>query len=1402
MALGSGSRVFGVLASVAVVASSIGCDSKGSRLRSASPPVISDDVHNRGTPGFYWLPPLAPITAYGGTFKPGLSPVVSVDALPLDPARPPVARFTTSSGTGGATIQADSVSHYGVSWDTKLSALDPSVTYRIRVALENFELGFADLDVVASGSELKNVATGEFVPLLDGRTLPIKFRIEPAALLCVGVYCKPLDQCHVAGTCDPFNGLCSNPEKPNDTACDDGNACTQTDACQGGACMGANPVACTALDQCHDAGTCEPATGFCSNPNKPENTACNDGSACTQVDVCRAGLCMGTNPITCTALDQCHDAGACDPSTGQCSQPAKPDGFTCSDGNACSQTDTCVAGACVGANPVTCTALDQCHDAGACDPSTGQCSQPAKPDGFACSDGNACTRTDTCITGACVGADAVTCAPTNECWTEGTCNPATGTCSNVPKPTGTPCSDHDACTDGDSCSAGTCVSGNALNCDDEKACTADACDPSRGCVHFPSLACSNLPDDVIITAASIQNSPLHANQRIDVDLSLQSPFIRSNWVGEFFLLPERTADNVDAELPLFPLGAWTFATVTGSGDFTIQLAIPPDVPPGVYTLMGHQYPDGAYADASWNATTYTVQADAAKPLVDVTGVWPTQKALLLDAASTVSDVLVRAPTPFMATFSVVARNADAAGVPARAWLMTPGGRVPLVLWDRAQTRYVDALTLPALHANVPTSHLVELGIAESVAAGLRGSLPDPYPTTVVIEVNEGAGSVAEDACSASAIGTARCRHALETPAIASAPNVLLSPSSVARQAVHTMLTSSATPDPLSYRGSYHLGAENEYVGASMTLSGGADLTQQGYAADTGADLNVKFWGNEFTLASAQLDASAPLGGNADISYSIVLMNEVKVPDPIAPAPSVATGTISESYESLGHVLYTDTFVIVVVPVTIHAGVNFGAGITGSASAQGAPGNTDVDLGLSVSAHPYANVGAYVSASPGGEFAGVSLIDLTLALKMLYPTMHGNTTAQAKVARSPFGYPLQIAGSLDEQLTYDFTFLEGDLAIAVHYPTVKMCKKLGIPYPCSLPRWGTADFTLASWPGITVGNTTLASGSTSSYTLALPPCQPTVTCAGHCGTLFDGCDVVECGNTCSGYDSCGGGGTSNVCGCTPAQPCDGVSCGSRDDANCGPITCGCGPYETCGDAGRTGICGCTPIPENCFGKCGIVTDNCGTQINCGACTEVGVIPDGAWCPGGSDLISIHMDDEDSDNSNRSSGWTGALGVDNNTTWEFCRVPGEQFGNLPQLGGDDFYAVLKLSASCPRGSVEFTRYFDNEDHDNANWASSDIAPNVSTSSGTLLKFCLFSPGTGTMNEFPPIPGLMYGVFAPPGISDAFVIMRGTRYVDDEDTNNANRFTCEWATWTTTALKIVSDGPNTTVNLARVR
>jgi hypothetical protein len=116
----------------------------------------------------------------------------------------------------------------------------------------------------------------------------------PCANLCAAVVCAPLSACHTAGVCNPVTGLCSNPPAPFGTACDDADACTQVDTCQNGACVGASAVTCSALDACHDVGACDPQTGLCSNPPATDGTGCDDGDPCTTADTCLSGLCGGT----------------------------------------------------------------------------------------------------------------------------------------------------------------------------------------------------------------------------------------------------------------------------------------------------------------------------------------------------------------------------------------------------------------------------------------------------------------------------------------------------------------------------------------------------------------------------------------------------------------------------------------------------------------------------------------------------------------------------------------------------------------------------------------------------------------------------------------------------------------------------------------------------------------------------------------------------------------------------------------------------------------------------------------------------------------------------------------------------------------------------------------------------
>ena len=152
--------------------------------------LISDGAHN-GNAHVFFLPPLAPDPGalfHAGAFNATLSPVVEVCILTGDPSSGAPVDCMTSGGTpvlvfGPAPMALDLANEqYTGNWDTKSpTLLDPTKFYRILVrgAPKGTALGFLDVDPVDRG--MKNLRTGDVVQFQDGRTLPIKLRIEDGA---------------------------------------------------------------------------------------------------------------------------------------------------------------------------------------------------------------------------------------------------------------------------------------------------------------------------------------------------------------------------------------------------------------------------------------------------------------------------------------------------------------------------------------------------------------------------------------------------------------------------------------------------------------------------------------------------------------------------------------------------------------------------------------------------------------------------------------------------------------------------------------------------------------------------------------------------------------------------------------------------------------------------------------------------------------------------------------------------------------------------------------------------------------------------------------------------------------------------------------------------------------------
>ena len=290
---------------------------------------------------------------------------------------------------------------------------------------------------------------------------------------CLGTSALVCDDGNVCtdDSCDPKKGCIF---VPNEAPCDDHNSCTVNDVCKGGECRGSGTLQCDDNNYC-TKDICLP-DGGCAH--EPLEGACSDGDPCTLGDFCSDGKCIPGQPLVCNDNNPCTDDKCKD---GAC--VFAPNSAPCDDGDACTKDDICALGKCSGTK-VVCDDNNPCT-ADWCDPASG-CKSVNISD--ACDDGNPCTIHDVCRLGECVGSDLLDCDDKNPC-TDDSCNPLSG-CVN--KPNTAACTDNNACTEGDQCADGKCVPGTEVDCDDKNVCTLDSCDTSKGCVHTPvASACDD-----------------------------------------------------------------------------------------------------------------------------------------------------------------------------------------------------------------------------------------------------------------------------------------------------------------------------------------------------------------------------------------------------------------------------------------------------------------------------------------------------------------------------------------------------------------------------------------------------------------------------------------------------------------------------------------------------------------------------------------------------------------------------------------------------------------------------------------------------------------------------------------------------------------------------------------------
>jgi len=387
--MGSGGfRVLRLAAACAPVALAGCADTGAAPSGRGHAPIIRDALHNGGTAGFFFLPPMVPRPAAFGDNVWGVEPVVRIDEVRPDGTTiRTLASFTATTGPGRERLRwhergrgcdpddddddRDEDDYYYARWFTNNAHLSVSAAYRARVLVPAAggglrELGFADVDVVRNEREFRSVDTDNYTPLVNGRVLRVKFRIERRAVdrdndgvfdwrdncptasnrdqrdsnrdgqgdacECLGVTCTASDACHLAGACDPRNGRCSDPPAPDGAACSLPNA---TAACASGAC---------ALTAC--------AAGYADADGAPAN-GCESGTLPSDCGASHADCTAGL-PANATAT--CADGACgsvCNAGFHACGPACVSDGAVTSCGASCAPCPApahaaaaCDAGAC------------------------------------------------------------------------------------------------------------------------------------------------------------------------------------------------------------------------------------------------------------------------------------------------------------------------------------------------------------------------------------------------------------------------------------------------------------------------------------------------------------------------------------------------------------------------------------------------------------------------------------------------------------------------------------------------------------------------------------------------------------------------------------------------------------------------------------------------------------------------------------------------------------------------------------------------------------------------------------------------------------------------------------------------------------------------------------------------
>ena len=319
--------------------------------------LIKDASHNMGTKGFAFLQPIAtaPVKSTG-KFEPRLAPEVHLEQLDANGnLTKTIATFDATHRVNGENVRRNrNKEFYVVRIHSSGLHLDPALTYRVRVLTGGVELGFADIDVVKNQSEANQVDRKSFVPLIQGKTLPVRFRIEKQAVDHDGdgVF-DWLDNCPTVPnppvrTSNDVPSSSSYPSKgciPDETACDpqeqDCNPATFTqpdsdhdglgDACDCPDGYVFQNNGCVDIDECMTKMPCDPLAMCTNKPGSFSCGACPSGysgtgsTKCVDIDECANDTALCAAQVMCTNTPGSYTCGPCPSGTSG-------DGHTCTPG--------------------------------------------------------------------------------------------------------------------------------------------------------------------------------------------------------------------------------------------------------------------------------------------------------------------------------------------------------------------------------------------------------------------------------------------------------------------------------------------------------------------------------------------------------------------------------------------------------------------------------------------------------------------------------------------------------------------------------------------------------------------------------------------------------------------------------------------------------------------------------------------------------------------------------------------------------------------------------------------------------------------------------------------------------------------------------------------------------------